>query len=320
MLIRLIKLYGWLLYKSSMWFVLPVCKVVYRLTWKGTLAQFVIALTEDADVVRMATDSGMADYLGKLQERALAMANAPRPPTEEDRMWGDFLTHYGENPQPDIVPEYFRYLLRQGTTSETEMPNAGAIAALAQRHPDHYAQWRVNPQFLELFEHAALLWQQTDLGRTGGNDFYMAQWFILRTDTIAQIIAKRTELPGMAGATCRWMMSSVANQMADFRAALERVGYEFPAPDMKQAVEEDIGVPCAVIVPDVRPERYPLSLEAANEILRPLAGATVLSAEMTETDMERLTIKTARGEITVKAPELGICHKWNTPPAKETPC
>jgi len=230
MLIRLIKLWLWISFKFTMWVFLPIGELIYRLTWKGTPQQLVMALAEDPLIVRIATENGLLHILDIYKQKVMAMANAPKPVAQEDIEWRMFIQNYGENPQPDMVPEYLRYLIRGGTTGSTELPTAGALVALCQCHNDEWEQWRKVPGFLQLFEQA-LEWQQ-DPARPGWNGFYMVQWFILRSDDLAREIAERTKIPGIVGSTCTWMANSVAQQMPAFREALERVGYEFPRPEI----------------------------------------------------------------------------------------
>jgi len=312
MLIRLIKLAGFLLFKLTMWFGIPIGKLLYKLTWKGTPAEFALALFEDPDITEVATNAGMLHVLELYKQKCLAIVNAPKPPTEEDRMWAEFITHYGENPQPDIVPEYFRYLIRGGTTGTTVLPTAGALVALCRKHRDLHSEWQKTPEFLALFK-KALEWQTTEASRRGWNDFFMAQWFILRDDAIAATIARRAHLPGMTGATCRWMANSVAQQMPAFREALERAGYDFPPIDLAAAVPP----------PRTGTQHYPMNQDAANEFLGTLAGARILSAEMNETGEgneieEHIAIKTDAGQFCLSAPELSM--HWKAAEQKEEPC
>jgi hypothetical protein len=102
----------------------------------------------------------------------------------------------------------------------------------------------------------------------------------------------------MVGSTCTWMADSVAQQIPAFREALERVGYEFQAPDFKAAVEAE--------------RRYPMSIEACNEFLQTLAGATITRAEMMLTgddeasEREHVEIITNAGMFCIVAPDLGF--------------
>src|ERR1700689_3806507 len=134
MLIKLIKLAGWFVFKLAMWVLLPIGKLIYRLTWKGTPQDFVTALVTDPQITRAATEAGMAGILQMYAAKLRDIASMRPPITQEDRDWGMFIQNYGENPQPDMVPAYFRYVIKGGTTGSTELPTAGAIVALCQRH------------------------------------------------------------------------------------------------------------------------------------------------------------------------------------------
>jgi len=101
MLIRIIKVTMWIVFKFTMWIGLPFWKLLYRLMWRGTPQQFVIALTEDPDIVRRATETGMAGILKMYQQKCMAIADAPKSPTQEDRDWAEFIQkHFARNIGP----------------------------------------------------------------------------------------------------------------------------------------------------------------------------------------------------------------------------
>ena len=317
MLIRLIKLCLWISFKFTVWVLLPIWKLVYRLAWKGTPQQLVMALAEDPQIVRIATENGLLHILGMYKQKGMAMANADQMPgsydatnpvTQEDIEWAMFIQNYGENPQPDMVPEYFRYVIRGGTTGSctltTELPTAGALVALCQRHNDEWEQWRKVPEFLQLFKQA-LEWQHADPARPGWNDFYMVQWFILRSDDLAREIAERTKLPGIVGSTCTWMANSVAQQMPAFRKALERVGYEFPRPEIMA------GMPHDNTLPGEGPRPADSSL---TEKLDKLAGQTLIRATANQHgNRTYITFETPTDGVQVSADLLSISFREDEP-------
>ena len=246
-MLRFLKFCWSVFYHVASWTFLPVFLFLFRRSqWKDRPFDFARALLNDPDVVQSLTGAGMeavliqllqsltgagmAAVLIQLQQQVETMvANAPRgdrkPPTEEDREWWLFIQDYGENPQPDMVPEYFRYVLRGGTTGSTELPTLGAVLALTLRHRDMDEHWRAEfPALFDLLEQ----WQEADPLRAGWNDFYMVQWFVLRDDQLVRILKGRAEIPGVVGDTCKWMLNSVSQQIPAFAEALERVGYEFP--------------------------------------------------------------------------------------------
>lgn len=217
--------------------VFPILRLLLMLTgWKGREKEFCAQLLSDPEIEGFLVRNGLAPALMQLRAALQAMPNAPKMSSHEDMKWGKFIMEYGANPRPDMVPDYLDYLSRVGTTGSTELPTFGAVYALLGRHPE------LEPCFSR---HAALV---DDLSkraaaaepdRPGWNDFYMARWFVLREDDDAACIARRTTLPGMVGSTCRWMANSVAEQMPEFREALERGGYDFAQPDMRAAIVAD---------------------------------------------------------------------------------
>lgn len=231
-MLRFLKFCWSVFYRVASWTFLPVFLFLFRRSqWKDRPFDFARALLNDPDVVQSLTGAGIAAMLIQLLQQVETMvANAPRggdrkTPTEEDREWGLFIQDYGENPQPDMVPEYFRYVLRGGTTGSTELPTLGAVLALTLRHRDMDEHWRAEfPALFDLLEQ----WQEADPLRAGWNDFYMVQWFVLRDDQLVRILKGRAEIPGVVGDTCKWMLNSVSQQIPAFAEALERVGYEFP--------------------------------------------------------------------------------------------
>jgi hypothetical protein len=232
MLIKFVKFCWSIWYFILCWTFLPVFMFLFRRSeWQARPFDFARAMLNDPDIVKALTDAGMAAMLLQLQQQVDTLAaNAPRgpsrkPPTEEDMEWGMFIQNYGENPQPDMVPEYFRYVLRGGTTGSTELPTAAAVIALVHSRPHWADEWR--QEFPELFKKAEQ-WMHADPNRAGWNDFYMVQWFILRDDEIVKVLKARAEIPGIVGDTCKWMLNSVSQQIPAFAEALERVGYEFP--------------------------------------------------------------------------------------------
>jgi len=190
MLIRIVKVSLWCLFKLTLWFAFPLWKLLYRMTWKGTPQQFVIALTEDPEIVNIATNAGLLGVLKIYQQRGMAMAGAPMPPTQEDREWAEFIQNYGENPQPDMVPAYLEYIQRGGTTGSTILPTFGATDALCWKHRDLRAGWVA--QFADLFARLEEESERMDKDRPGWNDYHMVRWFIERDDNRAAIIAERT--------------------------------------------------------------------------------------------------------------------------------
>lgn len=84
MLIRLIKLCLWISFKFTVWVLLPIWKLVYRLAWKGTPQQLVMALAEDPQIVRIATENGLLHILGMYKQKGMAMANAGQMPGSYD--------------------------------------------------------------------------------------------------------------------------------------------------------------------------------------------------------------------------------------------
>jgi hypothetical protein len=220
-------------------------------------------MLNDPDIVKALTDAGMAAMLLQLQQQVDTLAaNAPRgpsrkPPTEEDMEWGMFIQNYGENPQPDMVPEYFRYVLRGGTTGSTELPTAAAVFALVRSRPHWADEWR--QEFPELFKKAEQ-WMQADPNRAGWNDFYMVQWFVLRDDQIVGVLKGRAEIPGPVGDTCKWMLNSVSQQMPAFAEALERVGYDGPMASVPHPADNAIAVQLDKFVGS------PITVARANEL------------------------------------------------------
>jgi len=188
MLIRIIKVTMWIVFKFTMWIGLPFWKLLYRLMWRGTPQQFVIALTEDPDIVRRATETGMAGILKMYQQKCMAIADAPKSPTQEDRDWAEFIQNYGENPQPDMVPEYLKYLKRIGTTESTILPTWGATEALCAKHRALRAKWVA--EFTDFFCKLEEESEHMNKDRPGWNDYHMVRWFIERDDARAAIIAE----------------------------------------------------------------------------------------------------------------------------------
>ena len=321
MLIKAIKLFLRIVYTVASWTAVPFFKFCFRHSqWNNKPLEFARVALSDPDLVRVLTDSGQAHMLVQIRSQVEAMLAAPKPPTEEDREWGAFIQNYGANPQPDMVPEYFRYVIRGGTTGSTELPIAGAIVALCQHHAEEWTAWRKVPEFVKLFDQA-VEWQHADPARAGWNDFYMMQWCVLRQDSIAAEIAERTKLPGMVGGTCAWMANSVAQQIPAFREALVRVGYDFAPPDMRAAVESDMGKePFTSMRHAESAVHYPVSKDAANDFFQFLEGATVRYALVSVTEdsegeeLEHIEVVTSQGIFCVSAPDLGISFRKQKEP------
>lgn len=277
--------------------------------WKGKEKQFVRTLVNDPDLVDFATRSGAAQMLVMFQQRVEQMMLVPPAPTEEERKWGEFIQNYGADPQPHKVPEFLEYIKASGTVGSTELPTLGALDALCFRHPELSDAWQV--QFRDVFDDLSYKGSLAGQDRPGWNDYYMAAWFVTREDDYARKIAERTKLPGMVGYTCAWMANSVAQQIPAFQQALDRVGYEFPAPDMGGAVLHD------AVKDDFK--------AVCNEFLQALAGATITRAEMTtlegrnkdEDGEERIEVITSAGMLCIIAPDLGVSFTRQTERKRE---
>jgi len=106
----------------------------------------------------------------------------------------------------------------------------------------------------------------------------------------------------MVGSTCTWMANSVAQQVPAFREALERVGYEFPQLDMRQAIEHDdmnasLGEP--------RPADSRL-----DEQLSRLVGQSITAARANERDNRTyITFETPAQGVQFSAPILAVSFR-----------
>jgi hypothetical protein len=170
-----------------------------------------IALEWAANLKKIAVDRGMARQVLESErdfcQEAFVLVQA-----------------YGANPQPERIPEILDLLDQSNAITEerTELPAAGAVLALIELRPELAKA----PEFEPLWKDAMDVCATVDQGRAGWNDFYMARWFVLRGDTIVRELARRTTIPGMVGSTATWMMVSVASQLPEFRAAVERIAPE----------------------------------------------------------------------------------------------
>jgi hypothetical protein len=170
-----------------------------------------IALEWAANLKQIAVDRGMARQVLESERDFYQEASV-------------LVQGYGANPQPERIPEILALIDESCAITEerTELPAAGAVLALIELRPE-LAQ---SPEFEPIYKDAMDVWEKTDSSRAGWNDFYMARWFVLRRDNIVQELARRTKIPGMVGSTATWMMVSVANQLPEFRAAVERIAPE----------------------------------------------------------------------------------------------
>lgn len=314
-MLKLLKILIWTLYRVASITVIPLWCLIFRYSsWKGRPWDFLRAILDDEQVKRLMIGAGMAGAHAQLRQTIEAMVNRAKGPTQEDLNWWMFIQNYGENPQPDMVPEYLAYLKRwKDMPSSQELPAHGATDALCARHRDLYRAWTAKyaDLFCELEEKA----ERGGTDRPGWNDYHMARWFVERDDKRAAIIAERTKLPGIMGSTCTWMANSVAQQIRAFREALERVGYEFP-PDIKAAILHDSPEFKAAVQAE---RHYPMSQESCNEFLESLQGATITRAEMMTIEgeanddyQEHVEIITSAGMFCICAPDLGISYTKQT--------
>jgi hypothetical protein len=170
-----------------------------------------IALKWAADLKQIAVDRGMARQVLESERNFYQEAFV-------------LVQGYGANPQPERIPEILDLIDQSCAITEerTELPAAGAVLALIELRPE-LAQ---SPEFEPIYKDAMDVLGNVDQGRAGWNDFYMARWFVLRGDTIVRELARRTTIPGMVGSTATWMVNSVASQLPEFRAAVERIAPE----------------------------------------------------------------------------------------------
>lgn len=176
-------------------------------------------LISDPDIMRR------VQAAGPMAAQSLADAgNQLRRVDPESVQWEAFIRDYGVAPQPLEVAEYLAFVQESRALDDAAMqlPVCGSLLAFCLRHPELEPEWKA--EFKDVFDKVNAVMAFADSTRPGWNDFYMVQWFILRTDDIVSELVQRAKLPGQAGGTCTWMLNSVAGQDSAFKDALERAG------------------------------------------------------------------------------------------------
>jgi hypothetical protein len=235
---------------------------------------------------------GVPDMAERAGE-AMAQMKAHSP---EALVWDTFIQNYGANPEPDKVPDFFKWMLETGGLEErrSELPMAAAVIALAERHSDLAPKWKAS--FPGLFQFVVEVCVKADQDRAGWNDYYMCRWFILRDDDTVREIVRRTQRDGDIGATASWMALSVGHQYPDFASALERCGFQQPTVDAEfdcgdtnvtvgpgphqiTRMAKPSGFPAIVPTPYVTPEAVERARQAAVALERKyndcLSGAVI---------------------------------------------
>jgi hypothetical protein len=199
------------------------------------------------------------------------MAHDSHPFPSETELWAQgFVEMYGYGPEPDRVSELLEVIRgsQQMRLANGGLPTAGAILALAEKHPDMAGRWQAD--FPDLFAeaNASLIRCGEDMDQPGWSDYYMSRWLILQDEDSINQIRSRTTLDGVVGEQARWMAQSMA----------------FRHPHFRQALGWDAGMP---------------PLLSANTVvtqLNSLEGATILSVaagEKPDGESEILVVTTA---------------------------
>lgn len=204
-----------------------VIQIIARLAGPNRTARVMGRFFECQQARAGAAAIGIPD-MAERANRAMSRMKAQAPESQE---WQAFIQNYGATPQPDQVPELFAWMLDAGVLEDrsTELPMAAAVLALADRHNERRDKWEA--EYPQVFQSAIAVCLRTGPERAGWNDYYMCRWFVLRDDISVQEIVRRTQQDGDIGATATWMVSSVSNQITEFKLALDRVGYKTPGVD-----------------------------------------------------------------------------------------